>query len=96
MHQTGTGREIGKACIAGNGNDDVDGFFCWVNPPGLDGKYSSIAFLFATMASAKKNPKDWQLHHARQLAGLQAFLDEEPKAGFFRGSTWKLWKRFCW
>ena len=27
MHQTGTGREIGKACIAGNGNDDVDGFF---------------------------------------------------------------------
>lgn len=23
--------------------------------------------------------KDWQLHHARQLAGLQAFLDEEPK-----------------
>eukprot|EP00434_Breviolum_minutum_P006315 symbB.v1.2.005574.t1/scaffold296.1/size257539/16 len=22
---------------------------------------------------------DWQLHHARQLAGLQAFLDEEPK-----------------
>jgi len=46
----------------------------------------SIAFLFATMASAKKNPKDWQLHHARQLAGLQAFLDEEPKAGVF---SWK-------
>ncbi|CAJ1400116.1 unnamed protein product [Effrenium voratum] len=22
---------------------------------------------------------DWQLHHARQLAGLQAFVDEEPK-----------------
>lgn len=38
--------------------------------------------------------KDWQLHHARQLAGLQAFLDEEPKARFLRGSTWKPWKGF--
>ena len=28
--------------------------------------------------------KDWQLHHARQLAGLQAFVDEEPKAGNMR------------
>ena len=30
--------------------------------------------------SSKLLEKDWELHVARQIAGLQAFLEEEPKA----------------
>lgn len=32
------------------------------------------------MTHADSRAEDWQLHHARQLGGLQAFLEEEPKA----------------